>query len=565
LDLVEVHTVAEAVVAIRQIQRSACKQIGLIFNGSTLAQLICESKVADCVELQELHSSVDALVYGFPEASVDANRLNAFLGINFELRTRPLAAGKTDYRFEVDRGTSPLAGLGFTHHVDTNSSVFEESGLPSRFARLISANEAPLLISLRNGEKTDLLLSTSQTVDLDAPCIPPAISSECYSGLLPVAFALRYLFGAACWNNPYPGACVIIDDPLLQPRYGFFNFQEVIGELNAHQYTTTVAFIPCNSRRSNPEVVRELLGNAERISICVHGCYHTEAEFADIDQVALQNKSAMALEFMREHASITSLPFDRAMVFPQGAFSSASLIALKNNGYIAAVNTGIHPLDHPDIPVSISDLFGLAQTRYSDLPLFSRRYPTDVFDFAVDLFWGKPLLVVEHHDYFRKGPARMSEFVRDLNALDRRIEWLTLEKTVTRAALYRSVSDHSYAVRFATAIFQLRNPQKETCLFECWKQENDPHDILDLTINGSSNAYKWQNGGVLITIEMEANGVRNLEVVYRPRTPVRGKLPLSYKLRALGRRRLSEFRDNHLSGSEWTMRLVRKLKESLLG
>ncbi len=41
-------------------------------------------------------------------------------------------------------------------------------------------------------------------------------------------------------------ACLIIDDPLLIPRYGKLNFAKLLREMNEHNFFTEIAFIPWN-------------------------------------------------------------------------------------------------------------------------------------------------------------------------------------------------------------------------------------------------------------------------------------------------------------------------------
>jgi len=87
------------------------------------------------------------------------------------------------------------------------------------------------------------------------------------------------------------------------------------------------------------------------------------------------------------------------MVFPQGKFSSVSLGILKSHNYLAAVNSTSMPYDLPDSHgLTLADLLAPAVSRYGDFPLFMRRYPGNLADFAFDLFLGKPALLVEHHD-----------------------------------------------------------------------------------------------------------------------------------------------------------------------
>src|SRR5262249_35725382 len=154
-------------------------------------------------------------------------------------------------------------------------------------------------------------------------------------------------------------------------------------------------------------VTSSLSRHRDRFSICVHGCDHTSSEFGETDPASLENKAATALVNMGRHNALTGLPFDRVMIFPQGLFSSYSPPVLKKCGYLAAVSTTPYPINYSAAPNTIAALFRLAFVHHSSFPVFTRHYPRQVFDFAVDLFWGKPVFVVEHHNYFREGASRL--------------------------------------------------------------------------------------------------------------------------------------------------------------
>jgi len=141
----------------------------------------------------------------------------------------------------------------------------------------------------------------------------------------------------------------------------------------------------------------------DRLSLCVHGCDHTEGEFAKTDFNYLDKKVQLATARMIEHEKRTGIPFDRVMVFPQGKFSNTALEALKKNNYLAAVNTEAMPVDG-----SISSTF----------PFFLRHKPEDVPDCVSD-----PLFIVLHHDYFKNGYERLTDFVDELNGRSKNVKW----------------------------------------------------------------------------------------------------------------------------------------------
>ena len=105
------------------------------------------------------------------------------------------------------------------------------------------------------------------------------------------------------------------------------------------KFTTTIAFIPWNYRRTSDSVARVFRERSDRFSICLHGCDHTEGEFASTEVRRLNTQLHLATQRMRAHEQSTGLPYAEVMVFPQGKFSAASLELLKCHNYLAAVNS----------------------------------------------------------------------------------------------------------------------------------------------------------------------------------------------------------------------------------
>ena len=91
------------------------------------------------------------------------------------------------------------------------------------------------------------------------------------------------------------------------------------------------------------------------------------------------------------------------------------------------MNTTCFPTNGGLDDLKVGDFLRPAVTRYNGFPIFQRRYPRRLFDFAFDLFLGKPALVVEHHDYFSNGCGKLEEFVAELYKLEPALSWPTLD------------------------------------------------------------------------------------------------------------------------------------------
>lgn len=204
-------------------------------------------------------------------------------------------------------------------------------------------------------------------------------------------------------------ANIIIDDPLLRENYGFLNYRKLLNLMDRYNFHVTVAFIPWNYKRTDKNIAALFKDRPDRFSLCVHGCDHTGGEFGSTDLSYLDDKIKLATARMMEHERLTGVPFDRIMVFPQGVFTNEVLEVLKMNGYLAAVNT--------ELPVN-------GQIT-SDFPFFRRYKPEDVRDCFYD-----PTFIVLHHDYFKNGYDRLTDFVDDLNTQSNNVKWDSLGNIV---------------------------------------------------------------------------------------------------------------------------------------
>jgi hypothetical protein len=557
LRVVAVKELHQALAELETVAQGGQGPVVLALSGAATQHLYSSSETIDQRLVKELRRLARLFVYGFPEKA-GAELLGHLLQQSQEAPFESLPAGPVTYQFN-EAAKPPLAGHSFTGTAAKPLQVFPRQENLQGAQVLLSADALPLLISHGHGGADDYFLAQAPVICVDTPLTPPQSAKDYDGEVLPAALALKQMFAQYCWHNPFPAACVVIDDPLLQSRYGCFRYAEVLAELRAKDYTTTVAFIPSNFRRSDPRVVAQVARQTESLSLCVHGCDHTGGEFGETNAPSLESKAAMAMANMGKFQSLTGLDFDSVMVFPQGLYSSGALPALKHCGYLAAVNTVPYPTDYASAPVTLADVFDLAMTRYGSFPLFTRQYPKAVFDFAVDLFWGKPALVVEHHEYYRNGTGRATAFVNQLRQLDARLEWLTLGKALIRCGHYQLIGPRSYAVKFVTGTFQLRNPLAYRAHFDCGKLESEPERIQNVLVDQQAVSYRMEAGRVCLNLDLEPGERRTITLQYKPYQACRMQRPLPYRLKAFTRRRLSEFRDNYLARNERALSMAKGL------
>jgi hypothetical protein len=218
-------------------------------------------------------------------------------------------------------------------------------------------------------------------------------------------------------------ACLIIDDPLLKPSYGCLNYEKLLREMKIHNFFTEIGFIPWNYKRSESKTVQLFVENPDYYALCVHGCNHTKNEFAGDDYQVLKALSSTALWQMEQHKLLTGLPYDPVIVFPQGRFSSVAMKAIKDRGFLAAVNWTARSTDSVELP-DIESRDPVTRL-YHDFPLFLRRNPKDKSLFIQDMELSRPIIIGLHHNAFRNGYKEVTDLVDWINGLGQ-IRWTSL-------------------------------------------------------------------------------------------------------------------------------------------
>jgi hypothetical protein len=453
--------------------------------------------------------------------------------------------------FELPRAgrefSRQLAGLSFSTGRSLSLPSFDPA-VDGPTAAIMAVNRQPMLIRTAMASCDIFLLAGAAVADIDEPVSAERGIEEYYDQLIPLLVFLRHSFGKTCWHSTQTTARVIIDDPLLTARYGFLNYRALLSSMRRERYGTSIAFIPWNYRRTSSRTATDLFGHRPDLSICIHGCDHTNKEFDAVDQLLLAQKADLAVERMEQHQARTGLPFERVMVFPQGRFSTDALRALRGANYLAAVNSTCFPTDAGAGTLRIADFLRPAITRFHGFPLFHRRYPRRLVDSAFDLFLGKPALLVEHHQYFRDGCERLEEFVIGLRNLEPDLVWPTLSSQLMRSCIMRVASRDSLDVQFFTNRFRLENGQQDDRRFRLAKYEPDSSAIRAVVVDGVSVPFSFNENSMEFELEVGAGQAKDIQIVDAP-TPSRGarRMGLIHNLGVLGRRGLSEFRDNTLA------------------
>lgn len=506
-------------------------------------------------------------VHGVRVDSFDASVITALS--QARLRTIEAIDG-ADQVYEIEKGAKDIceafSGIRFGPTKPANDHVF--GGVADddpAVRRLIMISGHPFMVCMKGEAAEIFFLASEDAVDLDSVAGDSSLA-EHFSRLVPQVMALRHIFGEECWCPGEQHACVIIDDPLLRRNYGFLNFEQLYRQVEKYNFHTSIAFIPHNYRRNSPRVVELFRKNVEHLSICYHGSDHTEAELASTDTTLLNTILQVAEMRMNRHDKKAGFSCDKVMVFPQGAFSKEAMRVLKTRNFLAAVNTGPYPVEQSS-SLTIRELIQPAILRYAGFPLFLRRYvkETQSQDIAFNLFFGKPVLIVEHHEIFAH-PELLEDLVQKVNSVAPRIHWTGLESAVSSTVLVRRTPDGKRQVRAYSGKVRIVNDSKhvERFLIE-WNGAGVSHSVEGVLDNGiPCPGVEMNECGIRVPVEMPPLSSRTFSLIHRNTDVARQTLGLQWSVRAFVRRRLSELRDNHLSRNPRLLSAARGLRERYL-
>jgi hypothetical protein len=516
---------------------------------------------------------VSSLVLRFPYVFVHALTLDPFVaGMVATLScgklesVQPIAdAGQ---RYEISSNArdicGPFSGLSFGPIDAANDRVLAVSTDDPTVRKLISIGGCPNMAAVKRENTEILFLASEDTADVNAE-IGREPMCNYFSRLIPHAMALRHIFGEECWRPCKPHASIIIDDPLLRRDYGYLNFEFLLRLMEEYNFHTSISFIPYNYRRNSARIIRMFRENPCRLSICFHGNDHTEAELASSDTALLNRMLGIAEERMKMHEQVTGLHCDRVMVFPQDNYSVEAMEVLKSRNFHAASSSPV-PVGEP-VPLKIADLAQPAVLRYGGIPIFIRNFIRDTQsqDIAFNLFFGRPILIGEHHNTF-KHPGSLLEVVQKINSIAPGISWSNLESVVDNSTLKRRRPDGTVQVRPYSRNVLIANDSASVERFSIeWGQSGQCSPIEQVLRDGTRfPGVEFDDTGIRILAELPPGASQMFSVVYRNNHSVLGKPGFMWDAKVFLRRRLSEVRDNYLSKNQHVLTAAKTLQRRFL-
>jgi len=487
---------------------------------------------------------------------------------NFSLREAP--AGNLSLRVsdELRNLAGPMAGLEVSSPLRREDAIVVPGvgGASLAFATVISAAGAPVFFRFQQNGVPIFFCASSHMVDIDQTLGPGFYDvKDHFCSVVPLVMFIRLMFQDVAWRPQELGACLIVDDPPLRRRYGFCDFGKLCDLMRRHDFTTNIAFIPWNWRRTSPASSDFFRNESGHFSVSIHGCDHIRAEFGATSLEVLHNRATLAQCRMRDHEARTGIHHDPIMVFPQGVFSSVCPEVLKRNGFLAAVNTETVPVDPDGARTRIRDVWDVAIMAYSGFPVFTRRYAFHgVENFAFDLLLGKPCLIVSHHDFFKDGGAGAIEFIEKLQSLNCSLRWRPLGEVIRRACRRRAGGKGVEEVEMYGNELLVDNPSDQVIEVRVRKRENQADLVAEMLSDGAPASWAAEVDHIVLGERIRPGSERRLQVVYRGQAAA-GEVgrSLRFEVSVAARRILAEFRDDYLSRSRFLSTAAASLRNAL--
>lgn len=514
------------------------------------------------------HLPVAFYVYATEDIAASQCGLRALCG-NPGIRLQRGPSGDISLRVssELRDIAGVMAGIEVSTQLKPGDAVLGGIGDNSALATLISAGETRVFVRFEFKGVPVFFCASSRMVDLDDTLQAGFYDiKESFCSAVPLVMFLRHMFQEVAWGPQELGACLIVDDPLLRKKYGSCDFGKLRDVMRRHDFTTNIAFIPWNWRRTAPRAGDFFRNESERFSVSIHGCDHIGAEFGATSARLLNSRAKLAQSRMQNHEARTGIHHDSVMVFPQGVFSSACPEILKHNGFLAAVNTEIVPADSVNSRTRIRDVWDTAIMAYGDFPIFTRRYAGHGLEnFAFDLLLGKPCLIVSHHDFFKNDCAELIELIENLQALNCSLTWHPLGEVIRRACRRRRrTGEYVHQFEMYGSELLIENSSDRTIKVHIRKQEKSPDRIVEVQCDQQSTNWTAQVDHIAFDANVGPGRDKHFRVLYHKLDETEQmNRSLQFEFSVAARRFLSEFRDDYISRSSFLSKASANLKNAL--
>jgi hypothetical protein len=177
---------------------------------------------------------------------------------------------------------------------------------------------------------------------------------------------------------------------------------------------------------------------------------------------------------------------------------------------------------------------------------------------------GKPCLIVEHHEFFKKDGREAISFVKALNSLNCDLKWRSLGDVIRKSYQWRMGSQGVVNIRMFANELLLRNEGDKERLYQIQKADRGSVGVKQVTVDGRHVDWHPNDGSIAFDCNLSPGAEILIQVRYIS-SPVSLELNNSVPdgVKTAFRRSLSEFRDTFLSRHPRLMPIAQKAKKLL--
>ena len=394
--------------------------------------------------------------------------------------------------------------------------------------------EYPNFVGFPLGSGTIFVDGGNQRQSLEYLPMRGLYDSEYFYNIVPTMMFIRFAGGDECWHNDLNYANLTIDDPNLSDmHYGDMNFQDVLTEMEAHGFFTTIGLIPRDYRNFADQVVTLFWENPDRYSIVQHGNNHDGFEFFAYDSAGslavclergwcdhsprtLIEQEADIVEGatrIAEFERLTDLLCEDVMIFPCGISPMATLGLLKAYNFTATVNGQSVPIGEESGQNYDFNLRPL-NMNYANFACSPRRHWQQDQRYLFDFFIDNPVLIYEHDWFFENGPDAFNNAAASINGISGSVEWMSLGYIIKHLHLKKRNDDGTISVAMYTNDLIISNEMAEAHIYHIQKEETFNVPILSLTVDGIPATYSLLYDTLHVTVTIPSGASRKIEIRY---------------------------------------------------
>jgi hypothetical protein len=182
-------------------------------------------------------------------------------------------------------------------------------------------------------------------------------------------------------------------------------------------------------------------------------------------------------------------------------------------------------------------------------------------DIAFDLFFGRPVLIGEHHDLLRN-PELLVEIAAKVNSIAPEIRWTNLATVVRNSILTRRTPDGTHHVRAYSGTVRISNDSGSNKRYSIeWGDSWNKAAIEQVLVDGApGRRFEIDDAEIRLSVDLAPGSSQALSLAYRNVDTTVRSLSVRWNVQAFLRRRLSEVRDNYLSKNQRLLAIAKALQ-----